>query len=461
MMAAIATIALAGCGAVFNVVPIPLETPSAQTFAIDVDNDRIAEMAVLAGHTLNIYSIDTGTRRFSVALPQDTSVFDMFDADEDGAAEIVALEAGRVLLMELEGGAPPRELFRADDLLDHGSGSPAPHILATQRGGARLLAVPRKSALELRTLEGELVESHPLDTAKQSPAPFERPFLARTAYPNQVAPPGAIEMHIDQVVIHDVPAATGVFSLGDPGLRHPGSPVHMRASEEDGYQRWPWFSLMAQEDALDRVLYALCEPDYEDTLIRIQRPVTDQPGATGESRVSPARRYRGCLVPPWQTLPDFNGDGYTDLLLWIAPQPGRSIEAVTRAVASRTWPLQLLAHCFDPAKNRYEPRSTGILKTRVPVWWFVRPERGMPLHLHIMGDFNGDGHTDIAFATDINEFTAWLYTDGFPAQPSFHFTFPENLQGLESQEALDGTGRLTPVLRGERTVYILRPAGDS
>lgn len=448
---------LALSAGVFDVVPIPLGTPEAQSFAVAIDNDATLEMAVLDQHTLNIHAIDTGTLRFSVTLPEGASAFDIFDADGDGLAEILAVQPPRILLIELEDEAAPRELFRDDDLLEHAGAFPVPHLLATQRDGAWLLAIPCRAALKLWTLDGTLVDTHSLTGSGQNPAPFERPFMARTVYPNLVAPPGAIELHIDQVVVHDAVPVAPSPDTGHEAMRRPGSPIELQDAEDEAFHRWPWFSLVSPENGPRRVFYALCGPEYEDTLIRVQQAGADSGDGGGDVRVSPARRYRGCLVPPWQTLPDFNGDGYTDILVWLSPQPGRSIDALTRAVASRSWPLQLLVHCFDPEKNRYDPRNAGVIDTRVPIAWFVRPEQGMPLNFSLMGDFNGDGRTDLAFATGPNTFCAWTYANGFPRKPSFEHTFPENLLGIESPGDIDGTGRTTAVLRTSRALYLLRP----
>ncbi|MFO7976741.1 MAG: VCBS repeat-containing protein [Candidatus Hydrogenedentota bacterium] len=460
MTAAIATMLLAASAGVFEIVSIPLEQPGAQVFAVGVDDDRTAEIAVLVEYTLSIYGIEEGSLRFSITLPEGASAFDIFDADDDGRAEILAIQSNRVLLVELdEPQSSPRELFQTSHVLEPAGAYPAPHILGTRRNGEWLVAIPQESSLELRTLDGEIVENIPLGGTDRRSVLFERPFVARTVYPNLVAPPSAIEMHIDQVVVHD----TGSASHRRPqDISHRSGFVHMRRSGDEAYQRWPWFSLTTDEDAQRRVFYTLREPDYEDTLIRIERPA-DASSLNAEAgvRVSPTRRYRGSLIPPRQTLLDFNGDGYTDLLLWITPQPGRSIQAVTRALTSRSWPLELRVHCFDPEKNHYEPRSISVIETRVPIGWFFRPDKGTPLYLPLFGDFNGDGLTDIAFATDANEFSVWTSAgEGFSSKPSFCHTFPESLDKIEIRADLDGTGRVGAVLRGNRHIYVLKPTNS-
>jgi len=461
MIAAVGTMLLAVSTGAFEVVSIPLEPPEAQIFALAADDDATAEIAVLAERDLRIYGIDTGNLRFAVTLPENAPAFDVFDADGDGAAEIMAIQSGGVLLIELdEPDAAPRELFRVDHLIDDSQGGyPRPHILATQRNGRWLVAIPRESSLELRALDGTVVETFSLGSGGESAALFERPFAARTVYPNLVGPPGAVEMHIDQVVVHDFPSA----SAPSPATRDalgPGGFVHLQSDGEDEPQRWPWFSLTTKDGVQQRVLYALTEPDYEDTLIRIQQPETSHPlNSEGHAQVSPERRYRGSLIPPQQMLPDFNADGYTDLLLWCAPRPGTSIQAVTEALTSRSWPLELRVQCFEPEKNRYDPRSVSIIRTRVPIGWFLHPERGIPLYLPLFGDFNGDGRTDVAFATGASEYCAWTCGDeGFPARPSFQRSFPENIDRLEIRADLDGTGRIGAVIRGERHIYVLKPA---
>ncbi|MEA3364786.1 MAG: VCBS repeat-containing protein [Candidatus Hydrogenedentes bacterium] len=460
MITTIAIMLLAACTGVFDIVSIPLEHPGAQVFALSADADSTAELGVLAKRTLRIYEIEEGSLQFSITLPESSSAFDIFDADGDGTAEVLTIQSNRVVLIELDAPeSPPRELFRAGDLFEPAGVYPAPHIFATRRDGEWLVAIPQRSSLELRTLEGELVENISLNGEGQRPVLFERPFVARTVYPNLVGPSGSLEMHIDQVVVHDTappPPREGPDSSNLSGF------VHIRRSKGDKYQRWPWFSLTTDGSSQKRVLYALCEPDYEDTRIRIEQAVTTQPfGDEAGVRVSPARRYRGSLIPPWQTLPDFNGDGYTDLLLWASPQPGRSIQAVSRALTSRSWPLELRVHYFDREKNHYDPRSISTIETRVPIGWFLRPDKGMPVYLPLFGDFNGDGLTDVAFATDGNEFSVWICGEkGFSCQPSLRHTFPESLDQIEIRADLDGTGRLGAVLRGDRHIFVLKPTNN-
>ncbi len=444
---------------VFDVVPIPLGQPGARVFLVATSPGDTADVAVLTENILSIYETREGQPRFSVALPEDTSVFDIVDISDNGATEIVAVQGRRVLVIHLDRQPPlSRELFQLDAPLKHTSGYPLPHTLAVQRDGEWLLALPQKSALELRTLDGEVVDSLPPGDIRRSPMPFDRPFIARTVDPPVVAPPGTIEMHVDQVVVHDAPH-TGGPARETPETHHRGSLIPLHGAQEDNYQRWPWFPLLAAGGTEQRVLYRLTEPDYEDTLIRIQQP-EPTPTPDGESgvRVTPPRRYRGSLLPPWQTLPDFNADGYTDVLLWVAPSPGRSVEALTRALASQAWPLELRMHLFDPDRNRYDPRNAGIIRTRVPIGWFLHPERGSPLRLLVKGDFTGDGHTGVAFATNENEYSAWLYDDGFPARPSFHHRFPEPINSVETRGDLDGSGRTGILLRGTQNVYVLNPA---
>jgi hypothetical protein len=123
--------------------------------------------------------------------------------------------------------------------------------------------------------------------------------------------------------------------------------------------------------------------------------------------------------------------------------------------------VELRVHCFNPEKNRYESGAAGAISARVPLWRFVHPEGGTPLHQKVVADFNGDGRTDLAFSTGANEYCAWVFDDGFPRAPSFKHAFPDSIVDIEQAIDLDGSNRVSIVLRGEKHAYVLKAAGTA
>jgi hypothetical protein len=199
-------------------------------------------------------------------------------------------------------------------------------------------------------------------------------------------------------------------------------------------------------------LYASAEAG-KDTLIRVQHGADESPPR--QVKVGPERRYPGRLILPDADLPDFNGDGYVDLLLWSTPEPGTSLDALTKVVAVATWPLRITAHLFSPDKGRYEPKVAGHTFCRLPVPWFLTFESGTPLRNCVLADFDGDGRTDCAWSTTPDSFSIWLYKDGLRAKPDFHSAFPEAISRVEFQADLDGQGRTAVGLRGSSNLYLI------
>jgi hypothetical protein len=223
--------------------------------------------------------------------------------------------------------------------------------------------------------------------------------------------------------------------------------------------QWPWFALRAESDAAAednlRVHYAPAPPDFRDTMVVIRsRKVGPTPPPLPEA----ARLYPGMLGAPPGALPDFNGDGFTDLLLWLAPRPGRSIDSIARAAVENTWPIHLRVHLYLPERRRYDARPAGRIDAELPAVWLLLMQRtGSPLRNAVFEDFDGDGRTDAAWSTSATDYAAWRYDDGFGARADFEHEFPEPILRVERTAPMSFGLRRSIVLRGEERVYWLLP----
>lgn len=446
----------------FGLRTVPLPQPHAHVFLAQADRDVTADVFVLDGSMLTAYPDAGGGTPFQIELLPGTSAFDIVDLDRDGEGEVVAVCGDRIMRYPLSGGkqpVQPEELFSLTTQLGGSSAQPYPCVLAVQNNGGVALALPTEDTLEVRNADGALVAGYPGKTGPPGNESYGWPFSVWPIEPPQVGRLGALEVRVTRVVelapdlpddflpdrLQSLPQRRGTFS-------------QMRDAAGLDPTTWMWFPLLRNGGGAKRVLFALAG----DTLIRLREEQSSQRGlVAGGVKIGPERRYPGTLILPDGDLPDFNGDGFVDLLLWSAPGPGVSIDSLTRVVTSRTWPIRLTVHLFAPDKNRYEPRPAGQVTARVPLPWFFMLESGAPLRNCILRDFDGDGRTDLAVSVSESTFAVWLYQEtGFAGNPDQTFSFPERLSGVEFVEDLDGVGRASVALRTQKSVHILYAAPE-
>jgi len=441
-------------GALFEIQTIPLNSPESTFFLAQGRTAGKAGVYVLSAERLTVYVRDRATALASIDLPGDAAAVDVADVDGDGAGELLVVAGERILCYDLyaqRGAEQARELFRLPTALRPAPAGPYLHVMVVQREDEAALALPREEGLELRSLDGRLLATHRVDDAFRDYT-YGSPFNAWAAVPPVLAPPDGLELRIAHIVEFDP-------SLEGPEQATPSGPVrgrraaraHMRDAAELGAAHWPWFSLHVDGG---RVLYALAGPDYRDTLVRIV-PHTAEPGG---GQAGTQRRYPGILVPPDETLPDFNADGFADLVLWRVPIPGISVESITRAATGGTWPAHLSVHHYAPDKQRYEGRPAGHIGCRLPIPWLLALSGETPFRNLLLRDLDGDGRTDIAFSTAPTRFAVWLCTeDGFAERADCEPVFPEALTGVAFCADLDAGGRMSIGLETASALYVLRP----
>lgn len=449
-------IALAAAfGAFFEVHTFPLDRPSektdraeAQTFFANADSDEIADLFVLQQNKVAVASSATGLRE--TMLPQGVSAFDVADLDADGKFEIVAIHGTSVvrLALGLQGGVvEPVKLFEAESLYARASAIPTPAVLvvSSDETGNVALALPTDSGMELRALDGALIRTQEYAQSRNRMI-VGRPTSFRTGESLNLNFLAGADFQLDA----GSGPAGGVDGVAHYSEHNSAGALREAAAEQP--VNWPWF-VVRNEKAKTSRAYCAVEESL-NTLVRMADVAIDADGTPASiAAPGPERRYPGAMIPIGDAPPDFDGDGYADLLLWNAPRPGISVDALLRAVVGRNWPMTLTVHLYSPDKGRFEPMPATELVYRVPVTWFLTG--GVPLRNYVLADFNGDKKTDLAMCTSENEYSVWLYSDGFAAAPDETHTFTENITGIELTGDVAGNGKTSIVLRSDGHVYAL------
>jgi hypothetical protein len=450
-------------GGLFDIGNIPLDDPQSEVFLAPGQGQSRADIFVLTGFELSAYPGGKIGEKRTVSLAPGTSAFDVFDMDNDGQGEIVAVQGDEIVLYEAFGPVQPgspRTLFRQPSQLSEPAKAPFRHVLAAGRPDEVLIVLPRDGMFELYSMEGTLVEAHAPNEGADAPASYGVPFTSSSAAPPEIGLPDALEARVSHV-IEVIPDIAGDWASAAP------SPLAQRRSDSShgpdtgdlDADYWPWIPLQTSGDTGQRILYSMAGADYRDTWIRIRRTEA-RAGAKGESvTVGGKRQYPGALIatdPP----PDFDGDGYCDLLLWRTPEPGTSIDSLTRALTEGAWELHLTVHLYDRDQVRYDPKPAAFIACRIPFQWILDPFNEVPLQILQLDDFNGDGRTGLGMSTAPNRFEVWLWKDGF-GQPDWEMIFAEPLEGVAFCARLSLDGRSTIGLRTARKLYVLRPSGPA
>jgi hypothetical protein len=457
----IATLVMA-VGSLFNVQTVPIENPDALAFLAHGRSTFVPDVFVLDGFDLLMYGAERESQTVRIRLGDATSVFDVADIDEDGQGEVIAVQGDRIVAYELLGGnlsEAPRELFRLMTQLSKPAPRPQRHVLAVRRENTMVLGLPCEDTFQWRTLEGKLVASYPIGDEAPRRVSYGRPFSAVTVQPFEMGNRDDIEMRVARLLEFepDLPDIVLPIEERGPMYRRATSTQSREAADLDAAY-WPWFPLALDGSTDKRVLYASAGPEFNDTLIQIQKTETDRtsPGNIGVV-TSAERRYPGTLMVNCDTLPDFNGDGFADIVLWKTPDPGVTVDSLTRALCGGSWPLHITVHLYWDKKGHYEPAPAGHVTCRVPIGWFFSMSDGTPLRHVIQRDFDGDGRTDLGFSDDTSRFSVWLWREGgFPPEPDDVRTFPQPIEGIEFCDDLEGGGRLSLGVRTSKALYVLR-----
>ncbi|MBX7258269.1 MAG: hypothetical protein K1Y02_18040 [Candidatus Hydrogenedentes bacterium] len=429
----------------FDVQTVPAEEAKPYLFYAQGDAQANAAVCALTGNTLVIYSRSGDAK--TLALPDGVGAFDIAPLEDGGAPRLVCLRGSQVFAIPLDAASAQRiepvPLFEIEKPVPGISARPFPHVMVVMDEGRRGIMVPVQGAEEFRGTSGELLKTYPSAQIEDADDAGVRVFASLRGLTR--LSPGELAYQI-----------SGMGPIGS------GLPENLTAERSEGghhtYIYEPEFPL-SRTDVTLRVGYDY-HPATWDTLLKMPMvvPKGNAPLAVDEQeKKGPARRYPGTLMVDPEYSPDFNGDGYTDLLLWSSPKPGISIDSLIRTAVGNTWPVRITIHLYSPDKKRFEPAPMTSITLQIPVFWFVDVGKGHPFPLWLARDFDGDTKTDLLLPASDSSLSVWLAVDGFKAAPSDTLSFLEPLQGIVASSETDAKGRTGLVIQGQNRLFILWP----
>ncbi len=444
-------------GASFDIKVLPAEGPNARIFVAQADADSAAGLFVVSGFTLTLVQGPGPLDTIAYDLDERTSAIDIADTDGDGIPELYSVAGREIRRRSLAPGpAAEREtvLFSRKTLLSDSDGGPRPYVIVTKWAGRPAIALPESDGLRIFSFDGAVLEYFPIERPERSAGGLRRTYVT----PPQAAPAGALEFWVDTTF--DAPAS--MLPDTDEEARFPSerrAPYpQAREAADLPPEDWPWFPLASMIDPEQRVAYALSRARQGDTLIRIRRRETRDLSPTAEPfTYSPERRYPGTLVIPPGPPPDFNADGYADLLLWRSPRPGTSIDSLIQAARARDRPVRLTAHLYSESKGIYEGQPAARIEARLPIGLSLLPQNGLPLRHLVLHDISGDGRTDVGLATGPARFALWIVRPPatFSSRPDYTADLPEAIQEVALVAEMGAGGATVIALRGENAFYLL------
>lgn len=458
-------------GAQFDVRTLPVGNKDARIVLAHVNGGTAGDVLAIQGSTLTVYSGNTLQPSPTLTLEEGVSVFDVADIDGDGRGEVIAICGDRIQQYVFAGegqeAAPPKDLFSAHTLLSALEKEPWPHVIVLPKDGRMLLALPLEKSMELRGLDGLLVDSFPTVEESLDKSHFRGSMEQDTIEPSEISAPGALEQGIWQFLR----AGVELPDYAKPDTMVSWSQYRYWSWDDlNKPEEWAWFPLKTARTPAPRVLCARAGESGRARLLNVERtldqetairicsaPATEKtvPGSE-ESPFGRERRYRGNILFPDEDLPDFNRDGLTDLVLWRAEMPGLSADSLTRVVAGAAWKIDVVMHLFSTGKNAYEPIPAANVACFVPITRFLPGIRQSPLSECVMRDFDGDGRTDFGCATARDSYSVWLYKDsGFSEKADFTQSCRDKVQ-VAFRFDLIGNGRTAIGLQAEKELYVLR-----
>lgn len=432
----------------YEIYPYSAASDDAALYLLPGGEADAANIVVLDANQLAVYPANSPNAILKHQIASDTLLFDLFDTNEDGEPELYTLHPDRIVQYPDSAKPDKTTLFPIDPALPWTVEQPFLHPMVITYNRTPLIAMPYQNQIVLRDFEGRTISSLP-KTLSDTYSLFTIPVL-----PNQIGAPGTYEFRVDSFLTTDIQVpqefratqvATEVASI---------SPRALRESEKRDLDLWPSFPLTPGPDNTERVIYASYPPEHVHTIIRIKR--RRPPSAFTQSDpefYTPERIYPGTIAISRSGLPDFNGDGFHDLVLWKMAIPGRSVSTLISNIQAQTWPVELTVHLYNPAKRLYAARPSARIQTTVNIQFILMRQSEAPLRNLSFTDLNGDGYSDISFSPEANTVATWIYGNGFREEPDYEgtFAYPVELLSINRQGAR--TPAHTLLLRDVTAIY--------
>jgi hypothetical protein len=432
----------------FNVQQYSAESENATLYILPSIVSSAPDIVILDDTALTLHRSNSASKTLSHTIPNNTLFFDLIDTDKNGVPELFVLTPDEIRHYPASNNQTTVQLFPITPSLPWSVKQPFLHPLIFPYNDTHLVAIPDRENFILKNLDGKKISSLPKlisDTHSLFSIPIE---------PNQLAPQGAFEFRIDSLLSTLVSVPQELRSKTPKRSFTTVTPRQLRDSEQLEFNQWPSFPLEPDSDTPTKVVYASYPPEHINTVIRIKRKLPRNTPTTAEPyRYSSKRIYPGMIGISEAGLPDFNNDGFNDLLLWKIPMPGQSVSSLINSVQAQTWPLEISIHLYNQSKGIYEARPTARIKLTVALQYILTRQNQSPLHNLSFEDLNGDGNSDIVFSPRPNQISAWLFDDSLNNTPDYTSEFSDEVTLITIHRTNTRNHINSVLLRGKRSIY--------
>lgn len=431
-----------------NVQQYSAQSENASLYVLPALSRATPDIVILDETALTVYRGGSQSPVIKHIIPENTLLFDLLDTNDDAIPELFVLTPDEIRHYPSPNNQTTIQLFPILRSLPWIVEQPFLHPLVFNYNDAHLIAVPYQDNITLRNFDGKTVSILP-KILSDVHSLFSIPIV-----PNQLASPGAFEFRVDTLLTTPISVPQELRPAAASMQFTSVSPRRLRDSEQLELDLWPSFPLTSSPDDPLKVVYASYAPEHVNTVIRIKKKLPRNiPSTTEPYRFSPPRKYPGTIGISESGFPDFNNDGFHDLLLWKIPIPGHSIGSLINSIQARTWPIEISTHLYDPEKGLYNARPNNRIKTTVALQYILTRQNQSPLRNLIFSDIDNDGNSDIVFSTRPDRLDAWIYRSKLPNSPDYttEFDSPVSLITVNRPEAPDQSQSI--LLRGKLSIY--------
>ncbi|MFP6581934.1 MAG: hypothetical protein VCD00_05190 [Candidatus Hydrogenedentota bacterium] len=440
----------------YQVFPYSATSENAALYVLPGSHPATSNIVILDGTELTVYPSNATHPSLRHQIDPNTLLFDLFDTNDDDIPELFTLLPDALFHYPEPNNQTKITLFGITPSLPWLVTQPFIHPIILSYDNAHLAAIPYQNNITLKTFEGKTLSTLP-KILSDTHSLFTIPVS-----PNQIGSPDAFEFKVDTLLT----TAINIPRELRPAPSIPGptftTPRLLRESEQRDLDLWPAFPLTDSPDNNERVIFASYAPEHVHTIIRIKR---DRPTSaftqTELQTYTPERIYPGTIATSQSGYPDFNADGYHDLVMWRMALPGRSINTMINSLRSQTWPIELTVHLYDRNKRRYTARPTARIKTTVAIQFILMRQNQSPLRNLSFADLNNDGASDLTLSPQPDTLETWVFENGFEPKPNFRSRFQNPVELISPLRQETNASTATLLLRDKTTIYRVNAPSDN